>query len=194
MEERTLIAKGKHIEFWRVGDHWEYAHRSDARQGVTIVAVTNEDKIVLVEQYRAPLGQHAIELPAGLVEGSGDDGEAVTAAVKRELEEETGYTCERVEVVATGSSSPGITDELNSLCLARGLRRTDEGIERVDVGYGVTKQARPRGLKEEGEKITVYEAPVQAAREWLAQREREGVVVDLKVFAGLYFAAAARRT
>ncbi len=48
MDERVLICKGKHIEFWRADNHWEYVHRSDARQGVTIVAVTDENKIVLV--------------------------------------------------------------------------------------------------------------------------------------------------
>ena len=47
---------------------------------------------------------------------------------------------------------------------------------------------------EEGESITVYEVPVDRAREWLGRRSREGVVIDLKVFAGLYFVAAPAAT
>ena len=68
--------------------------------------------------------------------------------------------------------------------------RLDDTISSLDCGDGVTVQARQRGIKEEGERITVFEAPVDRAREWLDQRSKEGVVVDLKVFAGLYFVVA----
>lgn len=185
-----IMFTGKHLHFCRAANGWEYVRRLHTSQGVTIVATTAENKIVLVEQHRTPLGRHTIELPAGLVEGSGaEDAEAVEAAVKRELQEETGYTCERVTVVATGSSTPGLTDEVNALCLAQGLRQTDDRVS-LDCGDGITKQARPRGIAAEGERITVYEAPVDRVRAWLARRSREGVVVDLKVYAGLYFIMA----
>jgi ADP-ribose pyrophosphatase len=183
-----IIFAGKHLHFWRAANGWEYVQRARASRGVTIVATTVENKIVLVEQHRTPLARRTIELPAGLVEGSGaDKAEDIEAAVKRELQEETGYTCERVTVVAAGSSTPGLTDEINALCLAQGLQRSDDSIEISDCGDGVTKQVRPRGVEEEGERITVYEVPVNGAREWLDRRSYEGVVVDLKVFAGLYF-------
>ena len=183
-----IICAGKHLHFCRAANGWEYVQRARASQGVTIVAITPENKIVLVEQHRTPLARRTIELPAGLVEGSGaGNAEAVEAAVKRELQEETGYACERVTVVAAGSSTPGLTDEINALCLAQGLQRSDDRIETLDCGDGVTKQVRPRGIEEEGERITVYEVPVDGARKWLDQRGKEGVVVDLKVFAGLYF-------
>lgn len=186
-----IILTGKHLHFCRAANGWEYVRRARAGRGVTIVAITAENKIVLVEQQRTPLARRTIELPAGLVEGSGAvDTEAVEAAVKRELLEETGYTCEHVRVMAAGSASPGLTDEINALCLAQDLRRADDTIRSLDCGDGVTVQARPRGIKEEGERITVYEAPVDSAREWLDQRSKEGVVVDLKVFAGLYFVSA----
>jgi 8-oxo-dGTP pyrophosphatase MutT (NUDIX family) len=187
-EMQRVIFAGKHLHFCRAANGWEYVQRPHAGQGVTIVATTAENKLVLVEQHRTPLGRHTIELPAGLVEGSGTgEAEAIEAAVKRELQEETGYACARVRIVAAGSSTPGLTDELNALCLAEGLRRTNENIETVDCGDGVTKQARPRGVVEEGENITVYEVPVHSARAWLDRRSQEGVVVDLKVYAGLYF-------
>jgi len=189
MDEITFA--GKHLHFCRAANGWEYVHRPRASQGVTMLATTAENKIVLVEQYRTPLARNAIELPAGLVEGSGaGKAEAIEAAVKRELQEETGYTCERVTVVAAGSSTPGLRDEINALCLAQGLRRTDDSINSVDCGDGVIRQARQRGVEEEGERITVYEVSVDRAREWLDQRSKEGVVVDLKVFAGLYFVVA----
>ena len=188
-----IIFAGKHLHFCRAANGWEYVQRARASQGVTIVATTAENKIVLVEQHRTPLARRTIELPAGLVEGSGaGNAEAVEAAVKRELQEETGYTCERVTVVAAGSSTPGLTDEVNALCLAQGLRRSDDSINSLNCGDGVTKQARQRGIKEEGERITVYEVPVDRAPEWLDRRSKEGVVIDLKVFAGLYFVVAGK--
>jgi ADP-ribose pyrophosphatase len=187
---RSLVLAGKHIEFWRAANGWEYVRRTGSGMGVTIVAVTAEGRLILVEQYRVPLGRRAIELPAGLVDEADAGAEAVKAAVERELREETGYTCERVEIVATGSSSPGLTDELNALCLAQGLRRVAP-VEYVDAGEGVMKQATLRGLEEEGEQITVYEARFDGLRAWLDARSRQGVVVDLKVFGGLYFAALA---
>ncbi len=187
-----ILFAGRHLHFCRAADGWEYVHRPRSCQGVTIVAVTPENKIVLVEQHRTPLGRSAVELPAGLVEGSaGDEAEAVEAAVRRELLEETGYTCDRVVVVAAGSSTPGLTDEINALCLAQGLHRADDAIGSLDCGDGVTRHARQQGVRQEGERITVYEAPVDRAREWLDRRSREGAVVDLKVFAGLYFALTA---
>ncbi len=183
-----ILFAGKHLYFCRAANGWEYVQRARASQGVTVVATTAENKIVLVEQHRTPLARRTIELPAGLVEGSeAGEAEDIEAAVKRELQEETGCTCERVTIVVAGSSTPGLTDEIDALCLAQGLRRTDDSISSVDCGDGVTKQARQRGVAAEGEKITVCEVPVDGASEWLDQRSKEGVVVDLKVFAGLYF-------
>ncbi len=187
---RKLVLAGEHLEFWQTDTGWEYVRRTGSGMGVTLVAVTAEGRLILVEQYRVPLGRRAIELPAGLVDAADADAEAVKAAVERELREETGYTCERVEILVTGSSSPGLTDEMNALCLAQGLRRVAP-VEYVDAGEGVMKQATLRGLEDEGEQITVYEAQVDGVRAWLDARSREGVVVDLKVFAGLYFAAQA---
>lgn len=183
-----IIFAGKHLHFYRAANGWEYVRRTKASQGVTMIATTAENKIVLVEQYRTPLARCTIELPAGLVEEpAAGKAEAVEAAVKRELREETGYTCERVKVLASGSSTPGLTDELNAMCWAQGLRRSGDDTEISDCGDGITKQVKKRGLLAEGERITVYEVPVDKATHWLKRRSEEGVIIDLKVFAGLYF-------
>jgi ADP-ribose pyrophosphatase len=106
-----------------------------------------------------------IDWPAGLV---GDDGEKDPAkTAKKELEEETGFRCERVELLARGPSSPGITSEIVSF-----YRAYD--VSRVGEGGGVA-----------GEKITVHLVPRADVERWL--REREGVLVDLKLWGGLHF-------
>ncbi len=159
--------------------------------GVTIVAVTAEGRLILVEQYRVPLGRRVIELPAGLV----DEADAGAEAVRLPS---SGSCGKRRAILASAWSRrhgfvvAGIDRRANALCLAQGLRRVAP-VEYVDAGEGVMKQATLRGLEEEGEQITVYEARFDGLRAWLDARSRQGVVVDLKVFAGLYFAAQALR-
>ncbi|GGM22331.1 ADP-ribose diphosphatase [Paraliobacillus quinghaiensis] len=76
--------------------------------GVGIIAVTDENKILFVEQYRKPLDKSLVEIPAGKLEP--DEKPEVTA--KRELEEETGYTTDKLELVTSFYTSPGFADEL----------------------------------------------------------------------------------
>src|SRR5580704_13589060 len=88
--KRTLF-EGKHIRMVARGD-WEYAERKNVTGIVAIIAVTAEGKLLLVEQYRPPLGKTVIELPAGLAgDIAGQEGEAMVTAARRELLEETGY-------------------------------------------------------------------------------------------------------
>src|SRR3954470_14342760 len=56
---------------------------------VAVIAITPENKILMVEQFRKPLGRTLVEIPAGKLE----KGEQPDATARRELEEETGYTC-----------------------------------------------------------------------------------------------------
>ena len=134
---RTSIIKlctGKFLVLVREG-HWEYVDRIGATGAAIIVAVTDEQKLLLVEQYRIPVHARTIELPAGIVgDEPGGLGESPTAAAKRELLEETGYAANRVEILTTGPASSGLTSEVVTLLLASGLKRLNAG------GGGITRK------------------------------------------------------
>src|SRR6266853_5023528 len=100
----TLYA-GKFLTLVKEG-RWEYVDRIGATGAAIVVAVTNEQKLLLVEQYRIPVHARTIELPAGIIgdEPGGRD-ECHAAAAKRELLEETGYAAERIETLTTGPAS-----------------------------------------------------------------------------------------
>ncbi len=135
------------------------------------MAVTDDGRLVLIEQPRPALGGVAVELPAGLVgDTPGDESEEAATAANRELAEETGYEASRIEQVAHGPSSPGLTSECISIFVATGLRKVGPG-----GGDG-------------NEQITVFEVPLAEVEAWLGERIARGAHVDLKVYAGLYFA------
>lgn len=166
---KTILQTGKFITLVREG-HWEYADRVNATGAAIIVAVTEEQKVLLVEQYRIPVHARTIEMPAGLIgDEAGSADEARAAAARRELLEETGYAAEQIEDLTTGPAGSGITSEIVTLFRATGLRR-------VHKGGGV-----------EHEEITVHEVPLDEVDSWLSEKARTGVMVDPKVYAGLYF-------
>src|SRR6478735_4881870 len=97
---------GRYIEVKTQGQ-WEYVSRRNGIQAAVIVAIDDTDRVVLVEQYRVPLGRRCLELPAGLI-GDETVGEAVAAGAARELEEETGFRAGRIEELGFFYSSPGM--------------------------------------------------------------------------------------
>lgn len=151
-------------------DGWEYVERIKGKAAVGIIAITDDGEIVLTEQARKPVDARLIDLPAGLI-GDEDPSADATETAKKELEEETGYTCERIELLTTTATSPGITSEKVVIVRAHGIARQGDG-------GGV-----------EGENITVHVVPLAEAHEWLRAREHEGMLVDLKVWTALYFVA-----
>ncbi len=106
---------------------WEYVSRANDIRAAVILAVENGE-ILLVEQYRVPLGQRCLELPAGLIgdDDGGEDDDPLRAA-KRELFEETGYEAANWEVVGEFFSSPGMVTESFTLLKATGLTKTGPG-------------------------------------------------------------------
>ena len=91
-----------------------------------MIIAEHDGKIVLVEQPRTPLGEHkCLEMPAGLV-GDEDDKDVEETAVK-ELEEETGFTADHIEVIGKFFSSPGMVAEGFTLVRAHGLRKIGDG-------------------------------------------------------------------
>lgn len=150
--------------------HWEYAHRPHATGAVLVAAVTDTRKLLLVEQYRIPVHARTIELPAGLVgDNAGDPEESAREAARRELIEETGYAAGHLAPLLRGPASSGLGSEIATLFRATGLQR-------VGPGGGVGREA-----------ITVHEVPLTEVHDWLVARAQSGVLVDPKVYAGLYF-------
>ncbi|RNF40544.1 NUDIX domain-containing protein [Planococcus salinus] len=104
---------------------------------VAIIAITENQKIIMVEQYRKALERSIIEIPAGKLE----KGEKPEYTAMRELEEETGYTADHLELVQTFSTSPGFADEIIHVFFAKGLKKStseavlddDEFVELMEV-------------------------------------------------------------
>lgn len=169
-DQPEIVRKGKFLDLVKRGS-WEYVTRPDVSGIVGILAITDDRKLILVEQFRPPVNRRVIEIPAGLAgDYAASAGEELAAAATRELEEETGYRAARMEMVASGVSSAGLTDEIITL-----FRATE--LVRVGDGGG-----------DEHENITVHEVPLDEAKVWLEQRVREGLLVDLKIYGALYFA------
>lgn len=88
---------------------------------VAVIPITDENKIVMVEQYRKALERTIIEIPAGKLE----KGEKPEICAARELEEETGYECENMEWLISFYTSPGFADEIVHLYKATGLSKKE---------------------------------------------------------------------
>ena len=158
-----IVWQGKFITT-KVNGQWEYVSRARGIHAAVILAVDDDGHVILVEQYRVPLGRACIELPAGLI---GDEdhfvGEDSTIAAARELEEETGYRAETLEVIGEFWSSPGMVSESYTLIKAHGLTQ-------VGPGGGT-----------EGENITVHRVPLAGIRDFIAERRALGDAIDGKM-------------
>ena len=161
-----VMWQGKFVRAMKRG-RWEYVSRCGSVNAVVIVA-EHEGKIVLIDQYRVPAGKRCVELPAGLV-GDEDENATVEETAVKELEEETGYTAERIEVLGEFMSSPGLLAESFTLVRAHGLRKVGDG--------GGT----------EHEDINVHLVAREDVSSFLAARRAEGMVVDVKLLNFLNF-------
>lgn len=107
---------------------WEYVARARGIRAAAIIAIDDDGHVILVEQYRVPLGRICLEIPAGLIgDDEGKAGEAAEDAAMRELEEETGYRAARMENLGEFYSSPGMVSESFTLLRAHGLTKVGEG-------------------------------------------------------------------
>jgi 8-oxo-dGTP pyrophosphatase MutT (NUDIX family) len=91
---------------------------------VMILAVDDQERVVVLHQYRHPVGARLVELPAGLLDVPGED---PLPAARRELREETGLWAGHWEHLLTTFSSPGISSEIHATYLARDLSEVDRG-------------------------------------------------------------------
>ena len=170
-QEFETIHVGRFLTYRRNARGWEYVTRSNAKGCVAILAVTDDQRVILTEQYRPPVGRSVIELPAGL---AGDiplqEDEPLLVAAKRELKEETGYEAKHWTTLLEGTSSAGMTDELVTIFYATGLVKMTEG--------GGTH----------GEDIRIHYVHQSDVVKWCRDRQAEGLHVDFKIFAALHLA------
>lgn len=141
---------------------WEYAGRVGGIRAVVILA-EHDGCYVLVEQHRVAVGGPCLELPAGLV-GDHDPSATVESTAVAELEEEAGYTAERIERLGDFHASPGMLSESFTLVRAHGVRR-------VGDGGGVAGE----------EQITVHRVPRAEVGRFVTERRAAGVAMDVKL-------------
>ncbi|MFN6934328.1 MAG: NUDIX hydrolase [Tsuneonella sp.] len=171
-EPAKTVWQGSYIAAKTQG-RWEYVSRVRGIRAAVILAI-EDVHILLVEQYRIPLGKVCLELPAGLVGDQDDPDEDVLAAAGRELEEETGWRAERLELAGEYYSSPGMVSESFTLVRAHGLTQTGPG--------GGT----------EGEDITVHRVPLAELSGFVEKRRKAGIGIDVRIM-GLLLADQIRR-
>jgi ADP-ribose pyrophosphatase len=167
--EKGILFRGKFLNLVKK-EGWEFVERVGSTGIVAIVAITDQNELILVEQYRAPVGKRVIELPAGLVgDVKGEESEELVKAAQRELLEETGYEASQWSFLTEGPPSAGLSSEVISFFKARNLKRIHEG-----GGDG-------------NESIQVHMVPLSDIKSWLRKKEKEGALIDYKIYAGLYF-------
>ena len=155
-----VVWQGKYVAAIKDGT-WEYVSRVGGVSAAVILAV-DDGHVILVDQYRVPLGRRCIELPAGLV-GDESAGETPVDAAMRELEEETGYRAARMTDLGYFHSSPGMLSEGFTLLKAEGLTRVGEGGGNHD------------------EDIIVHRVKLDDVPAFLAAKRAEGAAVDVKL-------------
>lgn len=146
---------------------WEYASRANDINAVVILA-EHDGKVILIDQPRVAPNCRCIELPAGLV-GDEDPEATVEATAIRELEEETGFTAERVEILGEFFASPGILAESFTLVRAHGVRRIGDG------------------GGDEHEDINVHLVARPDIPNFVEQKRAEGFGIDVKLLVFLGF-------
>ncbi len=168
MSAPETLFESRWLGLYRIGT-WDFVRRPHSDAAVGILAITAENEIILVEQYRIPMQRLVIEVPAGLVGDEPEfEGESLAESAARELLEETGYRAGTIVPLISSPTSAGMTSETTHLFHASNLTRET-------AGGGVA-----------GEKITVHHVPLTSRRAWLAKREAAGILIDFKILAALW--------
>lgn len=161
-----VMWEGKYIRALKQG-RWEYVCRVNQVRAVVILAEF-DGRMILIDQPRAAVGGRCLELPAGLI-GDVDPDATIEGTAVKELEEETGFTAERIERLGDFHSSPGMVSESFTLVRARGLRRSGEG--------GGTEE----------EEINVHLVPRADIPGFVADKRAQGFAIDVKLLLFLNF-------
>ena len=168
-KKKVIHYEGKFRRFVNIGG-WEFVERLQDGGIVVILPMTEKKDVILIKQFRPPIGKYIIEFPAGLVSDTKEcEGETLAEAANRELIEETGYKAARLKKLTVGPSSAATCSDMLTFYRAYGLKKVGKG-GGIDI-----------------EDITVHSVKLSKVDAWLTSKEREGCIVDPKVYAGLYF-------
>lgn len=155
-------------------DDWEFVARH--HPVAAIIAWTPNDELVLVEQYRKPIDQPTIEIPAGLIgDVAGTEEESMLEAAGRELEEETGWRAGKLSQGMDVPTSAGLSSEYVTFVWADELTKVGPG------GGDAT------------EDIIVHEVAKDQIDQWLNEKYQQGYAIDPKIFAALYWSQSRKR-
>ncbi|HKC03834.1 MAG TPA: NUDIX hydrolase [Sphingomicrobium sp.] len=154
------MCEGRFVRLLKRGK-WEYASRT-RNIGAVVILAEYDGKVVLIDQPRVALGARCVELPAGLVGDENPNATVEETAIK-ELEEETGFTAERIERLGDFHASPGMLSESFTLVRAHGLRRIGEG------------------GGDHNEDIAIHLVERAAISNFVEQKRAEGFAVDVKL-------------
>lgn len=163
---RVIKRPFTNIESGKSG-HWELIKREVHGRIVAVMAVTPEKEVILVKIFRVPLKQYVLECAAGLPDRPGES-EVELAA--RELLEETGYQCDKLEEVISGPLNGGLINDILVFFLGTGARKVAETDH------------------ENAEDIEVIKIPYAELEHYL-RNPPDGMLVDLKIWALLPFLA-----
>jgi ADP-ribose pyrophosphatase len=170
--ERVEVARGKLLQLRldTVADADGERHLREVvvhRGGVAVVALTGDQRVLLVRQYRHAVGEVLLEIPAGTLDPLDDGGtEAPDPAARRELAEETGFEAERWQKLGRFYTAPGFTTEVMHLYLARDLQPI-EGYTGPDTD----------------ERLEVERVPIDGA----LRLAEDGQIRDAKTLVGLFW-------
>lgn len=167
--KKRILHSGKYFNFVNEAS-WEYFERNNCSAIVIIWAVTDDNKVIFVEQFRPPVNKKVIEFPAGLVNDKKHiPNESILKAAKRELLEETGYLAKKIIKVMEGPVSCGATSDIVTMVRAYGLKKVNDG------------------GGDELEDIIVHEIELSKVNKWLASMRKKGYLIEPKIYTGLYF-------
>jgi len=121
---------------FRYGNASLVRHYLDHTGAVAVVAIDDEGRVLLIQQYRHPIRMRDWEIPAGLLDVAGEDPQAAAA---RELAEEADLEADHWEDLGNFAVSPGGSEEFVRIFLATGVRSTGEVFDRDDEEADIRK-------------------------------------------------------